>query len=224
MGFLGFLNFFLIKRRVIIAIAALAIFSFGTAGACPGCGSLAAQRGGELRPETALAEWDKEAIRLEEFERHLAAKSAGLGDALLISETALLELLIRRRMLAEMAVEAGMEKTEAYQDVYRRISSEAENGWMSESDIRFRALAEIYLQREVVDKMEIEEADLKEMFSIFRPSMPKGTMFEDVRNQLVNKLKRQAVERFVRKNIDRRRVTFNEEWLEEIKERKQNQP
>lgn len=171
---------------------------------------------GSPAPETVLAGWEGAAITLAELERHRAGKAGGRAGEPPVSEAALLELLVRRRMLAQAAGEAGVEATAAYGDVYRRIREDEANAWMTDRDVRFRALAEAYLQREVIDRLEIEEADLREMFALYRPSMPAEMTYEGARDQLVNLLRRQAVERFVRGNIDTRRVSFNDEWLEKI--------
>lgn len=167
-------------------------------------------------PETVVASVEGNEITLEEVRRHRDGMLAGMLPEEGISDAALLELIVRRRLLAEAARSREIEETEAYRRTLADFRDAPAAKWMTKDDLRRRALAETLLAQEVIEQIDIRPEDIKDMYEIFGPTLPEGTTLEEARPMFENRLKRQAVERYVRKKIDQRRVTFHEAWLEHV--------
>lgn len=171
--------------------------------------------------ETVLASVDGFDFTFGELRRQREGEATDLPPGAEICEAALLEWMIRRHLLAEAAQAKGLEETDAFRETLSRYREAPATEWMTEGDLEQRALAQAYLESEVIAKMDILPDDLEDMYEIFRPTLPEGMAFEDARPLLVNRLKRQAVERHIRKMLDRREVVFHMAWLEHVESQAQ---
>lgn len=171
----------------------------------------------DLPARTVIATVDGYDITLGEVRRVRDGKLAALPPGAGIRDAALVELMIRRHWLSESARAQGIEETDAYRDALARFRDAPAADWMTATDIEQRALAETFIEREVIERMDIQPEDIEDMFGIFKQTLPEGTTLEDARPMFENRLKRQAVERYLRNAIDQLEVAFHADWLEHIK-------
>lgn len=197
--------------RVVALAATLVFFAYAFRHAGQSELGQAVER--EWAPGTVLAEIDGHVITLADLEERRNAKLVGLDEGYAIDRHVLLELMVRQRMLFDAAEKAGIEETEEYLEMVQRLRENPGNEWMSEEELRERALGVAYLEKAIEDNLIIEEEDLQEMFAIFQPSMPEGTAFEEVRHLLENKLKRQFAERHIQSLLYEREFVLNDEWV-----------
>ncbi len=164
-------------------------------------------------PETVMASVDGHEITLGEVRRVRDGKLSGMPPGAGIRDAALLELMIRRHMLAESARSWNVAETGTFRETLARLRETPAADWMTETDLEQRALAETFLEREVIAQMDIQPEDLEDMYEIFGPTLPEGTSQEDARPLFERRLKRQAVEAYMRRELDRRQVFFHDVWL-----------
>ncbi len=164
---------------------------------------------------TVIATVDGHDITLGELRRVRDGKLSDLPPGAGIRAAALLELMIRRHWLSVSARAQGIEETDAYRIALARFRDTAAH-WMTEADIEQRALAETFIEREVISKIDIQPEDLEDMYGIFAPTLPEGTTLKEARPMFENRLKRQAVERYLRNAIDQLEVEFHDAWLEYV--------
>jgi hypothetical protein len=170
----------------------------------------------DLAPETVIASVDGYEITLDEIRRVRSAKLSAMPAGTDIRDAALLELLIRRHWLAEAAQSTPLEETEAYQVRLARLHRHVTAPLLTEPDLERRALAETFLEVEVIDSLDIQPEDLEEMFLIFGQTLPEGTTLEEAKPMFERRLKRQAVEAYLLQGLGQAEIRFHERWLEHV--------
>ncbi len=211
------------NRKSFLKIAAVAaavllvsfLFTHGRDGESPD--GFSAEPGHEWPPDAVIAQINGYTVTQEDFSRRLDAELDGSDGGHAINEYVLLEMMLRGRLLYEKAREHGIQDTSAFADAHEKIKKTERSGSMTEDEMRRHAMSEAYLVKEVIENLDIAEEDLKQMYLLYKPSMPEGTVFEDVKDILLNKLQRQYVERHIINLFEGADLSINEDWAQQKK-------
>lgn len=165
-------------------------------------------------PDTVLATVNDEDITLAELESALEEIPPKRRSSLKNNLHGFLDELISRKLLLRRAREASSGKTE---------------GEGTEKNAAGRdELINTFLQRQVLEGVEVTEEDVRAFYEEHKDQMPAGRSFEELKGSLrdyaLQEKQREAVDAYLEKLREEAAITRNEEWIEAQKKQAADNP
>ena len=160
--------------------------------------------------ETILAAVGSEQITLREFEDALKALPAEYRSEFERQKDAFLEELITRKLLLQQARASKIAETQAYRDAMGE--HEAHPGHEE------HVLIDVLLRTEVLDKVQVSDADLRAFYEEYKDQLPGQPSFEKAQEQIRPSVEQQkqyeAFEAYLAKLKEDAKISRNAEWVE----------
>ncbi len=169
-------------------------------------------------PDTVLATVEGEDIILQDLYDEFDRIPPQQQQQLQHQQPLLLDEMIQQRLLREEAREQGVEDSEEYREMLRQFEDSPMAAELDEDEIKETAMIELLLQREVVEKVDISEEDLRESFDQYAQMMPEDADFEQMKPRLEQMMLQEHVTDYIQQIQEDSEVDINEGWLEEKEE------
>ncbi len=169
-------------------------------------------------PDTVLATVEGEDITLQDLYDEFDRIPPQQQQQIQHRQPELLDEMIQQRLLREEAREKGVEESGEYREMLQQIEASPMVAELDEDEIKETAMIEILLQREVVEKVDISEEDLRESFDQYAQMMPEDADFEEMKPHLERMMLQEHVMNYIRQLQEDSEVDINEGWLEEKEE------
>jgi len=166
-------------------------------------------------PDTVLATVGGEDIILQDLYDEFDRIPPQQQEQLQHQQPQLLEQMIQQRLLQEEAREKEVEESEEFKEMVRQLEASPMAAELGEDEIKESAMMETLIQREVVEKVDISEEELRETFEQYAQMMPEDADFEQMKPQLEQVVLHEHVMNYIEQLQDDGEVDINEDWVGE---------
>lgn len=171
-------------------------------------------------PDTVLATVNGGEIALAELEKALRDMPEQYRAAFKNNQHELLEQLITRELLLQEARSSAASTAEELE----KPQQEAAGAERPDEDRLIDAL----LKRDVLEEVDVSEADIREFYEQHKDEMPAGRTFEELKDSLrdyaLQEKQSEAVEAYLAKLREAASIHRNEEWVDAQKARAADNP
>lgn len=165
--------------------------------------------------ETSLATVNGEEVTLQdlydEFDRLPPQQQQQLQN----QQPQLLEQIIQQKLLADKVREKEIQESRQYEEMLQQIEASPIAAEMDEEQMKESAMIEVLLQQEVVEKVDIQEEDVREAYEEYAQMMPEDAGYEQMKPQLEQILLQDHVINYIQQLTEDAEVEINEEWVAE---------
>jgi|GEM_PF-6896951 len=165
--------------------------------------------------ETSLATVNGEEVTLQdlydEFDRLPPQQQQQLQN----QQPQLLEQIIQQKLLADKVREKEIQESRQYEEMLQQIEASPIAAEMDEEQMKESAMIEVLLQQEVVEKVDIQEEDVREAYEEYAQMMPEDASYEQMKPQLEQILLQDHVINYIQQLKEDAEVEINEEWVAE---------
>ena len=175
-------------------------------------------------PDTVLATVDGEEILLQDLYDEFARIPVHQQPQLEHQQHHLLEQMVQQQLLLQESKDKGIQETDTYQDIYEQFKDSPAAEDLEDEVVVQSALMEALLQKEVVEKAEISEEELRAIFQQYEQMMPEDADFEQMKPQLEQMVLRQHVNDYLQDLRSDAEIDIDEAWVEEKEEEAQPHP
>jgi len=171
-------------------------------------------------PETVLATVNGEPITLADLDRALADLPADYRSDYGRRKREFLDELIARKILIQEARKKKISETESFRA--------ALGGNEDDPDHQEHVLIDLLLREEVLDKVQVSDADLRDFYEKHKDQLPGRPSFEEARDMIRPSVREQkeyqALETYLARLKQEARITRNQAWIRAQEERAAQNP
>jgi thioredoxin 1 len=170
--------------------------------------------------QDVIATVNAEKVTVGELEDALASLPAEYRSEFERQKDAFLEELITRKLLLQQARSQKINETDAYRNALRE--HEAHPGHEE------HVLIDVLLRKEVLDKVEVSDADLRAFYEEYKDQLPGQPSFEQAREMIrpsvLQQRQYEALEAYLAALKGKAAITRNAEWIETQKKAAADNP
>jgi len=168
-------------------------------------------------PDTILATVDDKKIVLQDVYDEFTAAPAAKRNELKMQQHRLLESLVEGKMMTLKAKELGIDETDIYKETRQELEKSPMADNVPEEQIESIALMEALLLSEVVEKADLSEEKLKEVYSSYKHFLPLELDFEEVKDEIKKLIVRDQITQYIQSLQVEYSVDIDTDWVQEKK-------